>query len=179
MTHFRRLAVVLCVASAPVTAVAGGYVAPTVQLFPVSAPVAAAPAVTSLCSEPVVCAAVALAVMALLIDGDEKAMSHVAPPVVVPPLPGPGIDPAPQPMPVPLPASGILLAAAFAATLLLQVSRSQRSHGRGFQVPGSGWVGHDPAMPPGGYDRGTALLDKSSCPRRHRFLQPTLNEVRA
>ena len=129
-------------------AAAGGYVAPfPVEPILASAPIAAPAPGFTLCGEPVVCAALALLIFGALVGGRD----HDAPPkVVVPP-----IDPVdPEPSPVPLPLSGVLLAGGLASLPLLRRRRDTAD----LQFPGSGWPGHDPLMPPGGYCPGTAIL---------------------
>lgn len=148
--QFRPLVASAVIALTATPAVAGGYVAP----FPVtpilaSAPVAAPAPGFTLCGEPVACAALALLILGALVGGRD----HDAPPkVVVPPPIDPPLDP--EPPPVPLPLSGVLLAGGLASLPLLRRRRNVAD----LQFPGSGWPGHDPLMPPGGYGPGSALL---------------------
>lgn len=151
--RFRPLVNAAALALTVTPAVAGGYVAPfPVEPILASAPVAAPAPGFTLCGEPVVCAALALLIFGALVGGRD----HDAPPkVVVPPPVVPPIDPVdPEPSPVPLPLSGVLLAGALAGLPLV----SRRRNAADLQFPGAAWVGHDPAMPPGGYGPGSALL---------------------
>lgn len=152
--HFRPLIASAALALTVTPAAAGGYVAP----FPVtpilaSAPVAAPAPGFTLCGEPVVCAALALLILGALVGGrdhDSGALPVPPPSVVVPP-----VDPVdPEPSPVPLPLSGLLLAGALAGLPLIRRRRDTAD----LQFPGTAWPGHDPAMPPGGYGPGSALL---------------------
>ena len=152
--RFRTAVNAAALALAATPAAAGGYVAP----FPVtpifaSAPVAAPAPGFTLCGEPVVCTAMALLILGALVGGSDH--GHDALPVPPPPVVVPPIDPVdPEPSPVPLPLSGVLLAGAMASLPLLR----RRRNGADLQFPGAAWVGHDPAMPPGGYGPGSALL---------------------
>ena len=152
--YFRPLVVTAALALTAIPAAAGGYVAPfPVEPILASAPVAAPAPGFTLCGEPVVCAALALLILGALVGGGNHghdALPAPPPPVVVPP-----IDPVdPEPSPVPLPLSGVLLAGALAGLPLIRRRRDTAD----LQFPGAGWAGHDPAMPPGGYGPGSALL---------------------
>ena len=149
--RFRPLVNAAALALAVTPAAAGGYVAP----FPVEPILASAPVATpapgfTLCGEPAVCLALALLIFGALVGGREHDAPPAAPPIVVPP-----IDPVdPEPSAVPLPLSGVLLAGALAGLPLIRRRRDTAD----LQFPGTAWPGHDPAMPPGGYGPGTAIL---------------------
>ena len=149
--HFRPLVASAALALAVTPAAAGGYVAPfPVEPILASAPVAPPAPGFTLCGEPVVCAALALLILGALVGGRDHDAPPAPPPIIVPP-----IDPVdPEPSPVPLPLSGVLLAGALASLPLLR----RRRNAADLQFPGSGWPGHDPLMPPGGYPPGTAIL---------------------
>lgn len=154
--HFRPLMASAALALTVTPAAAGGYVAPF-PVEPILAPVAAAaPAPApgfTLCGEPVVCAALALLILGALVGGSDH--GHDALPVPPPPVVVPPVDPVdPEPSPVPLPLSGVLLAGALAGLPLIRRRRDTAD----LQFPGTAWPGHDPAMPPGGYGPGSALL---------------------
>lgn len=149
--QFCPLVASAALALAATPAAAGGYVAP----FPVtpilaSAPVAAPAPGFTLCGEPVACAALALLILGALVGGRDHDASPAPPPIIVPPP----LEPEPEPSPVPLPLSGVLLAGGLASLPLLR----RRRNAADLQFPGSGWSGHDPLMPPGGYPPGTAIL---------------------